>query len=150
MVRLSESFSFFAVVLLLILSAIVCTPGANGAQKIRPPRRPDPQTQLLNNYRQYPDRYIRISNEAWRYNDRSHTAFHSFTLKNSAGVAYAEIEIRLKYLSADGRILQSQILKIPGILAAYQMRKINELKVPKAPAQSDQVLTTIEKASIHP
>ncbi len=150
MATFSGSFRFFASVLLLTFSSMVCISGADGAQQIRLPRRPDPQTQLLNYYRHYPDRYIRISKEAWRYDDKSHTAFHSFTLKNSAGVAYAGIEIRLKYLSVDGKAVQSQILKIPGILAAYQTKKINELRVRNAPAGSDQVLATIEKASIHP
>ena len=150
MARLSGSFRFSTTVLLLTLGVMVCVSEMDRAEQIRLPRRPDPQTQLLNNYRKYPDRYIRISNEAWRYDGRSNTAFHSFTLKNIAGVAYAEIEIGLKYLSADGKTLQSKILKIPGILAAYQTRKINELKVRSAPAESDQVLATIEKASIHP
>jgi hypothetical protein len=150
MPRLSGSFRFSTTVLLLALGIMVCVFEVDSAGQIRLPRRPDPQTQLLNNYRKYPDRYIRISNEAWRYNNKSHIAFHSFTLKNIAGVAYAEIEIRLKYLSADGKTLQSQVLKIPGILAAYQTKKINELKVRNAPEESDQVLATIEKASIHP
>jgi hypothetical protein len=104
----------------------------------------------LNYYRQYPDRYIRISDENWKLDDISHNASHSFTLKNTAGVAYSGIELRVNYLSAGGKKLQSQILKIPGILAAYGTRKVRDLKARNVPAESDQALLTVSKALIHP
>jgi hypothetical protein len=150
MIRLPENSCISAAASLLMLGAMICVSSVNGIEQVRPPRRPDPQVQVLNNYRRYPDRYIRISDETWKYDEPSHTASHSFTLKNIAGVAYSEIEIRLNYLSTGGKSLQSRSLKIPGILAAYQTRKIKDMKVRNVPTKSDQVLVTISKALIHP
>jgi len=106
--------------------------------------------QLLNNYRQYPDRYIRISGETWEYDAGSRCAFHSFTLKNIAGVAYSDIELRVTYLGSDGKKLQSQVLKIPGILAAYGNKKFGRLKVTNAHNECDQAVLAVIKGSIHP
>jgi hypothetical protein len=146
--RLRESFRISATVPLLMFGVMVCVSAVNSVEQVR--ARPDPQTQLLNNYRQYPDRYIRISDETWRYDDLSHAASHSFTMKNIAGVAYAGIEIRVNYMSASGKTLQSQTLKIPGILPAYGTRKIHDLKAQNVPAKSDQAILAVTKGFIHP
>jgi len=113
-------------------------------------RKPDPQTQLLNNYRKYPDRYIRLSGETYRYDESTRTAFHSFTLKNSAGAAYAGIEIRASYLDDGGKSLQSQIIKIPGSLSPYQIKKFKNLKVKNVPAAGSQALLAVATATIGP
>jgi hypothetical protein len=129
---------------------MICISGLNGAAQVPAGRGPDPQTQLLNNYRKYVDRYIRISDEAWKYDEVSHSATHSFTLKNNAGVAYSEIELRVNYLDAKGKPLRTQTLKIPGILAAYASRKFANLKARNISHDCDQAVLTISKATIHP
>jgi hypothetical protein len=121
-----------------------------GAQQNQPLRRPNPQTQLLNNYRQYPDRYIRISGESWKLGETNDSALHSFTLKNIAGVAYSDIELRVNYLDANGKTLLSRTVKVPGILAAYSVKKVQNMEVKNVPGSSDSVLLSVAKAAIHP
>lgn len=133
-----------------VLGAIICVLALQAAGQTRQARKTDPQTQLLNNYRKYPDRYIRISNESWKYDDNDQIAFHSFTLKNIAGVAYSGIQIRATYLNAEGKTLQSQVLKIPGTLAAYQIKKIKDITARKVPPECAQALIAITTASIGP
>jgi hypothetical protein len=120
------------------------------AAQTRTARKVDPQAQLLNNYRKYPDRYIRISNETWRYDDTNQTAFHSFTLKNNAGVAYSGIQVRVNYLNDDGKTLQSQVLNVPGTLAAYEIKKIKDIRNRKVPPQCTQAVISISTAVIGP
>ncbi len=136
---------------LILLAALVLMVHAGAAEpQNRPLRKQDPQTQLLNNYRKFPDRYIRVSGESWKYDDGARIAFHSFTLKNIAGAAYSGIEIRARYLDADGKAVHSQVLKIPGVLAPYQSKKYKELKVRNVPPAADQALLAIINASIGP
>jgi len=139
-----------SVLIQVFLFAMIPWFASDGATQARLPQRPDPQAQLISNYSLYPDRYIRISKEAWKYDEAAHCALHSFEMKNIAGVAYSGIEIRLIYQRADGKVLRSQVAKIPGILAAYELRKIRDLKVSNVPAGSDQVLVSVTKATIHP
>jgi hypothetical protein len=136
--------SFFMAGLMMTVSLL------NATAEVRPRRGPDLQAQMLNNYRKYVDRYIRISGENWKYDEAAHTATHSFTLKNIAGVAYSEIILNVSYLNADGKSLQAQTLKIPGILGAYTSKKYTNLKVQKVPKDCDQVVLTISKAVIYP
>ncbi len=146
---LSKFHSFFAFTVLVCVSLLFAH-AAEIAAQTRQTGKQDAQTQLITNYRKYADRYIRISGESWKYDQTNKIATHSFTLKNSAGVAYSDIEIQMTYLSAEGKNLQVQAVKIPGVLAAYQIKKIKDLKVRKVPAQSDQALIKVTKASIHP
>ena len=118
------------------------------AQQSRMPRRPDPSVQLLNNYRQYPERYIRILEESWQLNKLTRTASHSFTLKNSAAAVYSDIEIRFTYLNSAGKFLHSRLLKIPGNLAPYEVRRIKGFKIKNVSAASDQVVLAVAKALI--
>ena len=150
MTKNTESFRIPIEAVVFVLMVTICASTSNSPAQTRLPRRPDPQTQLLDNYRRYPDRYIRISNETWKYSEGSRSALHSFTVKNSAGVAYSAIEIRLNYLDSNGKALVSRTLKIPGNLAAYEVRKIKEMKVRDVPAGSDQVILTVTKAMIYP
>jgi len=112
--------------------------------------KPDPQKQLLDYYREYPERYIRISNEMWVLNEFAHTAHHFFDLTNDAGVAYSEIEVRLSYENSDREILQSQVLKIQGIVRPYGTLKVKEMEARNVPRGSEGVLIAIARASIHP
>ncbi len=150
MIRMSDGFRISFKVALLTLGLMVSISAPDSAEQARTPRRPDPQTQMLNNYRKYPDRYIRISGETWKYDEPSQIAFHSFTLQNIAGVAYSDIEMRVKYLNPGGKTLQSQILLIPGILQAYQIRKVKGMKVRNVPRESDQAILAVTKALIRP
>jgi len=115
--------------------ALVQAPGATG--------------RLIENYRQYPDRYIRILDESWKLDPAGTTATHSFTLKNTAGVAYSDVTLRIAYQNSAGKDLQVQSLKIPGILKAYEIKKIKDFKVKNVPEKSDQAVISIAKALIH-
>jgi len=150
MIRLSDGFRISSKAALLMLGLMVWISASDSAEQVRAPRQPDPQAQLLNNYRKYPDRYIRVSGETWKYDEPTQIAFHSFTLQNIAGVAYSDIEMRVKYLSPGGKTLQSQILLIHGILSAYQVRKVKGMKVRNVPRESDQAVLIVSKASIRP
>lgn len=106
----------------------------------------DPQTRILQYYRQYPERYIRISKETWQYEGFTRTALHSFTLRNSATVPYQEIEIRFAYESSDGKTLYTHVFKIPGTLAALGSRKLDNIKVKDVPAAAINVVLTVTGA----
>jgi len=109
-----------------------------------------PEAQLLTYYREYPDRYIRISKETWRYDQSSRSAFHSFTLKNTAGVAYSSIEVRFSYLGSGGKTLHTQTVKIPGTLAPYGTMEAKKITVKHVPAASESVLIGVASALISP
>jgi hypothetical protein len=119
-------------------------------QQSRQTGRNDPQAQLISNYQKFPERYIRIHDESWRYDEKIHSAFHSFALRNSAGIAYSDVEIRFDYLDAKGKTMQSQSLKIPGFLKAYEVKKLKDLQVKKVPKDSEQVTITVIKAILRP
>jgi hypothetical protein len=107
------------------------------------------EAQIRDYYRQYPESYIRISQETWRLDPASRTAVHSFTLKNTAQVSYFEIEIRFTYESSSGKTLQSQIVRIPGTLSPGATRGIKTIRVTNVPAASARVLMSVAKASVH-
>ncbi len=111
-------------------------------------RKIDPQTQILQYYRQYSERYIRITKETWQYEEISRTAVHSFTLRNSATVAYQEIEIRLNYESSSGKVLYTQVTKVPGTLAALGTKKVENIKVKNVPGAAINVVLTVTTAKM--
>jgi hypothetical protein len=150
MIGFFRGFRIAAAARLLIPGIIVLISIVSIAAQTRARKAPDTQTQLLNNYRNYADRYIRISDEKWKYDDVAQIATHSFSLKNTAGVAYSEIELRVNYLSPAGKALKSSTIKIPGVLPAYQTKKFKDLRVEKVPEASDQAVLAVTKAVIHP
>jgi hypothetical protein len=150
MIRLPRALHVSLIVLTLMLGPMNAISVSITAAQVRPRKGLDPQTQLLNNYRKYVDRYIRISDETWKYNDTSLSATHSFSIKNIAGVAYSDIELRVNYMNASGKSLQTSVLKIPGTLAAYTSKKFANLKVQKVPRECDQAVLTVTKATIAP
>lgn len=108
----------------------------------------DPQAQILEYYRQYPERYLRISNETWQYLDESRSALHFFTLKNTATVPYTEIEIRFSYETASGKNLKTETVKLPGTIASLGTLNLKNIKVKSVPGASEKVTTTVVKASV--
>jgi hypothetical protein len=133
-----------------ILGTLIFILALNAVGQTGPARKVDPQTQLLNNYRKYPDRYVRILNETWKYDEVKRIAIHSFTLKNSAGISYSGIQIRANYMNDDGKTLQSQVLNVPGTLGAYQVKKIKDIRAKKVPLECTQAVITVATASIGP
>jgi hypothetical protein len=150
MIRFPGAVRVSVMVWMLMLGPINSISVLNAPAQVRPRKALDPQTQLLNNYRKYVDRYIRISGETWKYDDATHSAKHSFTLKNTAGVAYSDIELSIDYLNANGKSLQTSVLKIPGTLAAYTSKLFADRKVQKVPGDCDQAVLRISKATIIP
>jgi hypothetical protein len=150
MIRFPGAVRVSVIVWMLMLGPINSISVLYAPAQTRPRKGPDPQTQLLNNYRKYVDRYIRISGETWKYDDITHCATHSFTLKNTAGVAYSDIELSVSYLNASGKSLQTSVLKIPGALSAYTSKKFADLKVQKVPENCDQAVLSLSKATIIP
>ncbi len=114
----------------------------------RPARPEEVQAKLLNYYRLYPDRYISVVKHAWHVDSAKRTSYHSLTLKNSAGVAYGEIELRLNFQSTDGKVVDSRTVKVPGTIAPYQVLDVRRLAVKGARQEYDSVLASIAKASI--
>jgi hypothetical protein len=111
-------------------------------------QKPSPEAQLLSYYREYPDRYLRVSKETWQYDQSSHTAFHSFTLKNTAGVAYSAIEVNFSYQGSGGKTLYTQTVKIPGSVAPYGTMEVKKIVVKHVPAAGESVLISVVKALI--
>jgi len=109
----------------------------------------DPKTKILEYYRQYPERYIRISKESWQLDQYSRTASHSFTLTNSATVAYQAIEVRFSYESSSGKSLQVITVKIPGVLDALGKMNVTKVKVRNVPIASERVVAAIAKALVY-
>ena len=116
-------------------------------EQARQYKRPDPQTQLLEYYRQYPDRYIRAVDESWVYNNKTRVAIHSFTLRNLATVAYTGLEVSFSYESAGGKTL-TRTVKIPGFILASASRSLKNIAVKEVPAGIKSVTTIVSKAQI--
>ena len=111
-------------------------------------KKKSPEAQIQDYYRQYPESYIRISKETWQFDPGKGTAFHSFTLKNTAGVSYSEIEIRFSYQSANEKTIQTRVVKIPGTLPPQGSREVKRIKVTDLPAAAAHVLMSVAKASV--
>jgi len=103
----------------------------------------DPKTRAGEYYAQYPESYIRISRESWRYDSGSGTAYHKFTLTNQATVGYDSIRIELTYKSAAGKAVRSETITLPGRLEASGSREISNLRVEHVPPDSDTALLRI-------
>jgi hypothetical protein len=101
---------------------------------------------IMDYYRQYPDRYIRVDDETWTYNANAQVAVHSFTLRNLATVAYKEIEVRFTYESAGGKTLLTRDVKIPGVVLAQGTLSIRFFKVAGVPVAPKYAVTTVSKA----
>ncbi len=105
-----------------------------------------PQEQILQYYREYPDRYIRVFKVTWQYEQFSKKSFHSFSLRNSATVPYQEIEVSISY-QADGKTLQTQNVKIPGVLGPGGTMEVKKIEVKGVPSASQDALITVSKAT---
>jgi len=117
-----------------------------GLDKTPHAQKADPQTQMLDYYRRYPERYIRIGKESWRYDQSSESAFHSFELKNTATVAYSSIRIRFNYEAASGKVLESRIMVIPGTLGAMGAMEIRAAEIRHVPAAAVGIVAVVLEA----
>jgi hypothetical protein len=117
-----------------------------GLNKTPHARKVDPEKQVHQYYREYPDSYVRIAGESWRYSDRSRIATHTLTLKNAATVPYHDIEIKFSYESAGGKVLFTHVAKIPGILAASTSLEVSELRVTGVPEAAVKAVASVVKA----
>jgi len=132
--------------LVLAYKAAMWVRPLEGLNKTPHARKVDPEKQINQYYRDYPERYIRISGESWRYSDRSRSAFHTFTLKNSATVPYHDIEIKFSYESAGGKVLHTHSAKISGTIAALSSLEVSELKVTGVPESAVKAVASISRA----
>lgn len=141
-----ESTLLLGAVLVLAYKALMWIQPLSGFDQTPHSRKIDPQTQILQYYRQYPDRYIRITKETWQYEELSHTARHSFILRNSATVPYQDIEIRFRYESSAGKVLHTQVVKMQGILGALGTLKCQNVRVKNVPMAATNVVLTVANA----
>lgn len=116
--------------------------------QIRGPRKIDPQAQLMQYYKQYPDRYIRVSKESWKYTSVSRMAVHSFTLNNTATVPYCEVEMKFSYQDDDGKTLATMTQVIPGILQPYRPVELKGIRVKPISAKAANMILSVSKALI--
>jgi hypothetical protein len=112
-------------------------------------RKIDPQTQILQYYRQYPERYLVVVKDTWQYADATRTAYHNFTIKNSATVAYQGIEVRFEYQSSSKKVLYTQVVKLPGTIAALGLRKIENMPVKNVPAAATIAVLSVAVAQVY-
>ncbi len=108
----------------------------------------DPKTRIREYYVQYPESYIRIGKESWRYFGASGTAYHRFTLTNKATVSYDNIRIEVSYQSAAGKVVLRETIVLPGILEASGSREISDLEVKHVPSDSETVLIRVVGANV--
>ncbi len=111
-------------------------------------QRPDPQKQLLQYYTQYPERYLRIADEKWQYDPASQAAFHSFSLRNIATLAYTNIEVNFDYEGRDGKVLLKRTAKIPGVLETGRTLEVKRLKIANVPRTVSNVVASVAKAVV--
>lgn len=108
----------------------------------RPARGPT----ILDYYRQYPDRYIRVENESWQFDTGTLTATHSFSLRNLATVAYKEIVVRFTYEAPSGKILLTRDIKIAGQLQSQGTMNLKKIKVTGVPTATKSAVLVVSKA----
>jgi hypothetical protein len=104
------------------------------------------QTQIY--YRQYPEGYLRISKESWRYEESSRKATHTLTLTNTSKVAYGGIELLFRYQDASMKYIKTRQVKIPGKIAPGGTLKIRNLEIEGVPAEALNVVASIAKAEV--
>ena len=140
-----------AVVLLgaILFSAYTISTRIQPLGRIEQRRKIDPGAQILQYYRQYPERYIRISKETWKYDPNSSTASHALTLTNGATVPYHLIDLRFSYETAKGKVLYTQIVTLPGILAAGATTDVKKINVKNVPDRAETVVVTVAKALVY-
>lgn len=107
-----------------------------------------PQEQILQYYREYPERYIRVFDETWLYDVNTGKSFHSFSLRNTATVSYHSIEVTFSY-QAGGKSLLTKTVKVPGVLAPGGTMRVKKIEVKQVPAASRSVLIGVSKALIY-
>ena len=117
-------------------------------EQARRPVRPDPQSQLLHYYLEYPDRYLRISDEKWYFDPASRVASHSFTINNIATLAYSGIEVAITYEGSNGKTLLTRTAKIPGVIAAFKTLEVKKIKIQGVPKDTANAVITIAKGVI--
>ncbi len=132
-----------------VVTALSCIfMAASGSSQIHGPQKIDPQAQLMKYYRQYPDRYIRISKESWRYNEKTRAAQHSFTLNNTAMVPYCEIQVRFEYQDEKGTTIATQSQQVAGILQPYRPVQQKDLTLKAIPARAVNVVVSVSRALV--
>ncbi len=113
----------------------------------RPLPGPSLSAQLFGYYRRYPERYLRISEQSWRYDPIRHSASHSFTLSNFATAPYYYIKVRFTYQDSNGKTLHSRVVQVLEGIAAVRKKQI-KVEVKGVPHQATQVVVGIESARI--
>ncbi len=121
---------------------------ADAVEQRRIVQKLSPEQQILQYYRDYPERYMRVFKETWQYDPRSGRSFHSFSLRNSATVSYHAIEMTLSYQTGD-KTLYVKTVKIPGVIAPGGTMQVKNLEVKHVPAASQSVLIVVSKALIY-
>jgi hypothetical protein len=111
-------------------------------------QKPPAQPTIVDYYRKYPDRYIRIENESWLLDPKTHAAIHKFTLRNLAIVAYADIVVRITYEGAGSKIILTHDIKIQGALQGQSVREFKNVNVNGIPESTRNAVATIAKARI--
>jgi hypothetical protein len=118
---------------------------AESIRQLRMTQKRPVQPTILDYYRMYPDRYIRVENEIWKFDRDTKVASHSFSLRNLATVAYSDIEIRISYEAADGKVVLTRDIKIQGVLNAQETREFKGMKVTAVPESTKNALITLTK-----
>ena len=111
-------------------------------------RKPDAKAQIMEYYRKYPERYIRIADDSWSYHPVPRIASHSLKVRNTAAVTYTSVRLRFTYESAGGEVLKSEAVTLPGRLGALRTIELKKLEVRGVPAAAWRVTAIVEKASV--
>jgi hypothetical protein len=67
-------------------------------------------------------------------------------LRNLATVPYHEIMARIAYESADGKVLLTRDIQIPGVLPSQETVSLKKIKVTGVPAATGTATVTVVKA----
>ncbi len=145
-VLILEAFLLVAALLVLAYKAAMWISPLSGLDKTPHARKVDPETQVLDYYRQYPESYIRLGKETWRYDESSGSAFHSFVLENKATIAYSAIRLQIRYESSGGKLLEARAIDIPGTLPALGSLEVKGIEVKHVPASAQRILVEVTVA----
>jgi hypothetical protein len=97
-------------------------------------------------YRQYPEGYLRISKESWRYEEHQRKAFHSLILTNTSKVAYNEIELLFRYQDASKKFIKTHNVKLRETAKPGGTINIRDLEIDGVPPEALSVVASVAKA----
>ncbi len=138
----------------LLLGAAMIYSGYKVATRVMPlPVKPvqkklsmEEQTRVY--YQQYPEGYLRISKETWRYEEHLRKAIHSLTLTNTSKIAYGGIGLLFRYQDASMKYIKTCNVNVRGVIEPGGTLNIRDLETDGVPPEAVSVVASVAKAEV--